>query len=220
MEITVMKNIMGANEEKASELRALLKDKKVLMVNLIGSPGAGKTTILENTIAALKEKNYSAAVIEGDVATDRDAKRLQRFDIPITLINTDGACHLEALSIEASLAGLELDKIDIVFIENVGNLVCPAEFDIGEHAKIAVVSVTEGDDKPSKYPLLFREAEAVILNKTDLEKYTNFNRQSFMTDVKNLNGTAPLFEMASMDKPNIEPWLGWLENKLKFVREN
>lgn len=218
MEITVMKNIMGANEEKALEVRDLLKSKKVLMVNIIGSPGAGKTTILENTIGALKDKNYNVAVIEGDVATDKDARRLQRFDIPIALINTDGACHLESISIKAALEGFDLDTMDIVFIENVGNLVCPAEYYIGEHAKIAVASVTEGDDKPSKYPLLFREAEAVLLTKTDLEQYTNFNRQNFMTDVKNLNGEIPIFEMASMNKPNLEPWLQWLDEKLKAVR--
>ncbi len=218
MEITVMKNIMGANEQKADELRALLKKNKVLMVNLIGSPGAGKTTILENTVGALRKKGYKVAVIEGDVATDRDAKRLQRFDIPITLINTDGACHLEALSIEASLNGFDLNDLDIVFIENVGNLVCPAEFDIGEHAKIAVCSVTEGDDKPSKYPLLFREAGAVILNKTDLEQYTNFNRKGFMEDIKNLNGNIPMFEMASMKNPDMEPWVQWLEKKFQAVR--
>lgn len=218
MEITVMKNIMGANEEKADELRGLLKQNKVLMVNLIGSPGAGKTTILENTIAALKDKGRKVAVIEGDVATDKDARRLQRFDIPITLINTDGACHLEALSIEASLNDFNLRELDMVFIENVGNLVCPAEFDIGEHAKIAVVSVTEGDDKPSKYPLLFREAEAVILNKIDLEQYTNFNRANFLADVKNLNGNIPLFEMESMKSPNLDSWIAWLEEKLAAIK--
>lgn len=219
MEITVMKNIMGANEEKADELRAVLKQKKVLMVNLIGSPGSGKTTVLENTIGRLKDMGLRTAVIEGDVATDRDAKRLQKFDIPITLINTDGACHLEALSIEASLNDFALDDLDIVFIENVGNLVCPAEFDIGEHAKIAVVSVTEGDDKPSKYPLLFREAKAVILNKIDLEPYTNFNRRSFFEDIKNLNGAIPLFEMASTKQPDLTPWIEWLEGALRAVRD-
>jgi hydrogenase nickel incorporation protein HypB len=217
MDITVMKNIFGANAEKAGELRAILKEKKVLMVNLIGSPGAGKTTILENTVARLKDKGYGVAVIEGDVATDRDAVRLQKYDIPITLINTDGACHLEALSIEASLGGFDLDKLDFIFIENVGNLVCPAEFDIGEHAKIAVMSVTEGDDKPSKYPLLFRESEAMILNKIDLEPYTNFNRKGFLEDIRRLNGSIPLFEMASMREPKIEPWVEWLENRLKAV---
>ena len=218
MEITVMKNIMGENEAKALEVKDLLKSKKVLMVNLIGSPGAGKTTILENTIKALQEKNYNVAVIEGDVATDKDARRLQHFEIPIALINTDGACHLESISIKAALEGFDLDKMDIVFIENVGNLVCPAEFYVGEHAKIAVASVTEGDDKPSKYPLLFREAEAVILNKIDLEQYTNFNRQNFITDVKNLNGDIPLFEMESMKQPNLAPWLKWLEDKLEIAR--
>jgi len=213
MEITVMKNIFGANEEKADELRALLKEKKVLMVNIIGSPGAGKTTVLEKTIERMGD-THNIAVIEGDVATDRDAKRLQKYEIPITLINTDGACHLEALSIEESLKIFDLDKIDIIFIENVGNLVCPAEFDIGEHAKIAVISVTEGDDKPAKYPLLFRESEAMILNKIDLEQYTNFNRESFYDDVNNLNAAIPRFEMACTQEPDLEPWVKWLEERL------
>ncbi|PKL39782.1 MAG: hydrogenase accessory protein HypB [Spirochaetae bacterium HGW-Spirochaetae-1] len=216
MEITVMKNIFGANAEKAGELRALLKQKKVLMVNLIGSPGAGKTTILEKTIEELNKK-YKVAVIEGDVATDRDARRLQKYEVPITLINTDGACHLEALSIEQSLNGFDLDSLDMIFIENVGNLVCPAEFDIGEHAKIAIISVTEGDDKPAKYPLLFRESEAVILNKTDLEQYTNFNRASFLEDVKNLNASIPLFEMSCTKGPNLAPWIQWLEKRLQSL---
>ncbi len=217
MEITVMKNIFGANAEKADELRVLLKENKVLMVNLIGSPGAGKTTVLENTIGELKKKGYNVAVIEGDVATDRDAVRLQKHDIPITLINTDGACHLEALSIEESLKGFDLEEVDFVFIENVGNLVCPAEFDIGEQHKIAVISVTEGDDKPAKYPLLIHEASAMIVNKIDLMPYTNFNRESFMSDVTKLNGNMDIFEVAATKDTELSEWVDWLENQLKSL---
>ncbi len=217
MEITVMKNIFGANAEKADELRDILKEKKVLMVNVIGSPGAGKTTILEKTIDSLQKKGFNVAVIEGDVATDRDAVRLQKYEIPITLINTDGACHLEALSIEQSLNGFDLEKLDFIFIENVGNLVCPAEFDIGEQHKVAVISVTEGDDKPAKYPLLIHEASVMLVNKVDLMPYTNFNRDSFMKDVTQLNGTMDIYEMAATSDSEMTDWIGWLESKLKSL---
>ncbi len=216
MEIKVMKNILGANEEKAGEIRDRLKNEKVLMVNLIGSPGAGKTTILERTVERLKDK-YSIAIIEGDVATDRDAKRLQKFEIPITLINTDGMCHLEALSIEKAIDELDLSKTDMIFIENVGNMVCPAEFDVGEHAKIAVISVTEGDDKPGKYPLLFRESEAVILNKLDLQEYTNFSKDYFYEDLGKLNADIPVLEFSSTKDDDFSPWTDWLEKKLQSL---
>jgi len=212
MEITVLKNIYGANDQKADELRALLKENKIFMANLIGSPGCGKTTLLEKILKDLGKK-YRIAVIEGDVATDRDARRLQQFDTPITLINTDGACHLEALSIEKALQGFNLKELDLIFIENVGNLVCPAEFDIGEHAKIAMVSTAEGDDKPAKYPLLFREASAVILSKIDLLDYTNFNKKVFGIDLQNLNGEIPLFEVSCIRQQGLESFYQWLENK-------
>ncbi|HQP48343.1 MAG TPA: hydrogenase nickel incorporation protein HypB [Spirochaetota bacterium] len=211
MEIKVMKNILNANQNKADEIKQHLKEKKVLMVNIIGSPGAGKTTLLEKTIESLKE-TYSIAVIEGDVATDRDARRLQKYDIPIVLINTDGACHLESISIQNALAEFDLDKTDIVFVENVGNLVCPAEFDIGEFAKIAVISVTEGDDKPEKYPLLFREAKAMILNKVDLIEYTDFNKTEFDESLRILNGGLSKFEMSCRKNEGLEGWLDWLKN--------
>ena len=217
MEIRVMENIFGANDEKAGEVRRNLTSRGVFMVNLIGSPGAGKTTILERTIAAMRNK-YNIAVIEGDVATDRDARRIQKYDVPITLINTDGACHLEALSIEKAVDDLDLGKTDLIFIENVGNMVCPAEFDVGEHAKVAVISVTEGDDKPGKYPLLFRESKAVILNKTDLAPYTNFSRDFFYDDLKKLNGVIPIFEVSCTTNTDISGWIAWLEAEIKKMK--
>lgn len=217
MEITVMQNIFGANDTKADEVRSMLTGKGVLMVNLIGSPGAGKTTILEKTIEALSGL-YSMAVIEGDVATDRDARRLQKYDIPVTLINTDGACHLEALSIEQAVLALDLENTDIIFIENVGNMVCPAEFDVGEHAKIAVISVTEGDDKPGKYPLLFMESKAVILNKTDLQQYTNFNKDFFYSDVRDINYTVPVFEISGYNGTGLDSWISWLTAEVKSIK--
>jgi len=166
MEIKVMKSILDANENVADEIRKMMQEKKIKLFNIIGSPGAGKTTVLETLIQKLKNK-FRIGIIEGDCATDRDAQRLKKFDIPIVLINTESGCYLPSISIKNALGELDLDSLDIVFIENVGNLVCPAHFDVGENSKIAVASVTEGDDKPAKYPLLFSEAEIVILNKMD-----------------------------------------------------
>jgi hydrogenase nickel incorporation protein HypB len=198
-------------------VRALLAAKRVLMVNIIGSPGCGKTTILEKTLAALAGR-LRIAVIEGDVATDRDARRLQKYDVPIVLINTDGACHLESASILKALAEFDLTKTDIVCVENVGNLVCPAEFDIGEHAKIAVSSVTEGEDKPEKYPLLFQEAKLLLVNKMDLAPHTGFDRAAFVASVRKVNGELPMMEMSSRTGAGLEPWYGWLQERLAGVR--
>ncbi len=212
-----MKNILNSNQDKANEIKDYLKEKKVLMVNLIGSPGAGKTTLLEKTLEHLKGK-YSIAIIEGDVATDRDARRLQKYGCPIVLINTDGACHLESISIQNALHEFDIDSVDIIFVENVGNLVCPAEFDIGEFSKIAVLSVTEGDDKPEKYPLLFREAKLLLLNKVDLMQFTDFDKESFSKDVQTLNGQLPVIELACRNNEGIEPWINWLEEQVTKIK--
>ncbi len=144
------------------------------MVNIISSPGAGKTTLLERTCETLGEK-FRIGVIEGDITTDRDARRLKKYNIPIVVINTEGGCHLDSHSISKVLDSFDLENLDVLFVENVGNLICPSQFDLGENFKIAVVSTAEGDDKPGKYPMLFREAKAVLLNKIDLIPYTNFN---------------------------------------------
>jgi hydrogenase nickel incorporation protein HypB len=217
MEITVLKNIFGANDEKAGEIRELLKDNGVLMINLIGSPGSGKTTLLEKLLEN-SGGDYNFAIIEGDVATDRDARRLQKFGAPITLINTDGACHLEALSIEKAIRQFNLNTLDVIFIENVGNMVCPAEFDIGEHEKIAIISTTEGDDKPGKYPLLFRESALVILSKTDLIPYTNFNMGNFMEDLRKLNGDIDVIELAALEGKGISKVNSWINIRLQSLK--
>src|SRR5512136_1614464 len=178
MEIKIMKNILDRNQKKAEEVRTLLKSKKVSMINFISSPGAGKTTLLEKTCEELCER-FRIGVIEGDITTDRDAQRLKRFNIPIVVINTEGGCHLDSHSISKVLGSFDLDNLDILFVENVGNLICPSQFDLGETFKLAMVSPTEGDDKPGKYPMLFREARAVLLNKIDLIPYTNFSMERF-----------------------------------------
>ncbi len=195
MEIKVMKSVMHESQNKADEIRRLLKEKNVKMINIIGSPGSGKTSLLEGTLEKLKDK-YKIGIIEGDCATDKDAKRLAKYNVPVILINTGSGCYIPSISIQNALNELKLDELDFIFVENVGNLVCPAHFDIGEYVKIAVLSVTEGDDKPSKYPLLFREAKAVILNKIDLLEYTNFNKKIFIDDVKKINNSIKICEIS------------------------
>lgn len=213
MEIKVQKRVMGANADKAREIREMLAEKQVLMLNLISSPGSGKTSLLEKSLQFL-QKDYNIAIIEGDVATDKDARRLERFGAPIVLINTEGGCHLSSPTIEKALSQLDLDLIDLVLIENVGNLVCPSGFDLGEFAKVAVVSTAEGDDKPAKYPMLFRQAKLIILNKIDLLDYVNFKRTQFYQDVKNLNAEIPVLETSCTTEQGIETWCEWVTKQI------
>jgi hydrogenase nickel incorporation protein HypB len=213
MEIKIMKNILDRNQNKANEVRELLRMKNVLMVNIISSPGAGKTTLLERTCEELG-KRYRIAVIEGDITTDRDAQRLKKFNIPIVVINTEGGCHLDSHSISKVLSEFDLENIDILFVENVGNLICPSQFDLGEEFKLAVVSTTEGDDKPGKYPMLFREAKAVLLNKIDLIPYTNFNFNNFKKDLDKINPQIPLFEVSCTKGDGLKEWFTWIEEQV------
>lgn len=217
MQIKIMQNILAANDKKAAELRDLLQQKGIFMLNLISSPGSGKTTLLEKSIPLLRNK-FKVAIIEGDVETDRDAQRLNKCKIPVALINTCGACHLESVSIEKSFAALDLNNLDLIIVENVGNLVCPAEFDIGEDAKVALLSVPEGDDKVSKYPLLFREASLAILNKIDLLENSGFNKQNFYQDISVINGTLPIIEMSCKDNLGLNHWVDWIEQKITAKR--
>jgi hydrogenase nickel incorporation protein HypB len=214
MEIKIMKNILDRNQNKANEVRSLLAAKKVVMVNIISSPGAGKTTLLERTLEEIGSK-FRTGVIEGDITTDRDARRLQRFNIPIVVINTEGGCHLDSHSISKVLDSFNLDDLDVIFVENVGNLICPSQFDLGETFKLAVVSTAEGDDKPGKYPMLFREARAVLLNKTDLIPYTNFKMESFKTDLRNINAGIPLFEISCTRGGGLKEWFKWIEYQIE-----
>jgi hydrogenase nickel incorporation protein HypB len=213
MEIKIMKNILDRNQNKANEVRNLLGLKKVLMVNIISSPGAGKTTLLERTCENLATK-YRIGVIEGDITTDRDAQRLKRYNIPIVVINTEGGCHLDSHSISKVLDSFDLDKLDLLFVENVGNLICPSQFDLGETFKLAIVSTTEGDDKPAKYPMLFREAKAVLLNKIDLIPYTNFNFENFRTDLGKLNPLVPLFKLSCTSGEGLVDWYRWITDQV------
>ena len=213
MEIKIMKNILDRNQDKANEVRNTLKEKGVKMINIISSPGAGKTTLLERTCEEMTSK-FKIGVIEGDVTTDRDAQRLKKYNIPIVVINTEGGCHLDSHSISKVLDSFDLMNLDVIFVENVGNLICPSHFDLGESFKLAIVSTTEGDDKPGKYPMLFREAKAVLLNKIDLIPYTNFNFNSFKADLDRINPQIPLFEVSCTKGDGLKAWFEWIEKQI------
>jgi hydrogenase nickel incorporation protein HypB len=217
MEIKIMKNILDRNQNKADEIRNLLTLKKILMVNIISSPGAGKTTLLERTLEAIGAK-FRIGVIEGDITTDRDAQRLKKYNIPIVVINTEGGCHLDSNSISKVLDSFDLDNLDVLFVENVGNLICPSQFDLGETFKLAIVSTTEGDDKPGKYPMLFREAAAVLLNKIDLIPYTNFNFESFNSDLIKINSQIPLLQISCTRGDGLTDWYKWIADQIVFSR--
>ena len=213
MEITIMKNILDRNQDKAEEVRSLMWEKNIFVVNMISSPGAGKTTLLERTCERLGGL-FRIGVIEGDITTDRDGQRLKKYNIPIVVINTEGGCHLDSHSISKALEALDLDTLDIIFVENLGNLICPSHFDLGETCKVALVSTTEGDDKVIKYPMLFREAKVILLNKTDLIPYTNFNLENFMADVNRINPQVPLIKASCTRNEGLEEWIQWIiENK-------
>jgi hydrogenase nickel incorporation protein HypB len=211
MEIKVMSKVLAANDAWAQENRAFLKKNNVLMVNLIGSPGAGKTALLEATLDELKMK-FKVGVIEGDIATTRDAERIQKKGVPVCQINTGTACHLDANLVSGAIQEIGGAELDIIFVENIGNLVCPAEFDIGERAKIAVLSVTEGDDKIEKYPLLFSEAKAVVITKMRLHPHTNFDLEQAEKSFRQLNPAAPIFKVDSLKGEGVDPWVDFLSS--------
>lgn len=212
MQIKVMDKVLAANDVWAGEVRKLLSEQKIKLYNLIGSPGAGKTTLLERTIDALGS-SLRIGVIEGDIATSRDAERIGKKGVAVYQINTGSTCHLDAHMVhKALLEILKQSKFDLVFVENVGNLVCPAEFDIGEDAKIAVLSVTEGDDKVEKYPLLFSEARAMAVTKLALLKNTNFDLTAAKAAFRKLNAEAPIFELDSLSGEGFAAWIDFLRS--------
>ena len=217
MEIKVLKNILSANNQIAEQNRRLLADKSILAVNVMSSPGAGKTTLMLRTAEELKGR-ARIAVIEGDVSSSIDTEKLIQAGVTAIQINTGGECHLDAGMVNSALLNLPLDELDIVFIENVGNLICPGEFELGEHLKVVVTSTPEGDDKPHKYPLLFTIADAFVVNKTDLIPYVNFEIDGFSQVVKGLNQKAVLFEVCSITGDGIGDWGAWIMKNLDKVR--
>jgi hydrogenase nickel incorporation protein HypB len=208
MNLKVYKNIMSANEDWSAQTRQLLKRKKATLWNVIGSPGSGKTALLEKLIPRLAPR-LACFVLEGDVETTQDAERLMKLKIPAVQILTHGACHLGAEIVCKALSELPLEEGACVFVENVGNLVCPAEFDIGESGKIAVLSVAEGEDKPLKYPLLFREARAAVLTKTDLLPHLTVELEQIKKNIKTVNGGLTVFEFSSPSGAGAEELSAW-----------
>ncbi len=209
MKVKVVSRILEANDRIAEENRKRFRDAGVYVVNLMGAPGAGKTTLLERTIMGLKPK-LKVGVIEGDIVGTDDAERIGALDVPVVQINTGGACHLDANMISEVLDELPLKDLDMLIIENVGNLVCPAEFNVGEDRKMMVLSIAEGHDKPLKYPLMFRESSALVLNKMDLLPYMNTDIRKVRNDSLALNPKLNIFEVSCATGAGIDAWTQWL----------
>ncbi|MGB9847552.1 MAG: hydrogenase nickel incorporation protein HypB, partial [Desulfotomaculales bacterium] len=204
------RRLLQANALRAAEVRALLEEKGVVAVNLIGSPGAGKTALLEKTIPALAG-SLPVGVIEGDLYTVRDATRIAGCGAAVVQVNTGGICHLTAAMVGEALKNLPLDATSLIFIENVGNLVCPAAFDLGEHHKVAVLSVTEGNDKPAKYPEVFRTASAAVITKVDLLPHTDFDLAACQKELHDINPGMAVFLTSARNGAGIAGWCEWLK---------
>ena len=212
-EIPVVRNLLEANERIADQLRKLYAERKLLVLNLISSPGTGKTTLLERTLSDLKDE-FKMAVVEGDCMTDNDAQRVAATGAQAVQINTQGGCHLDGSMVLSALESIDLDGLDILFIENVGNLVCPVEFDLGEDGKVALLSVVEGDDKPEKYPGLFSISKVMLLTKIDLLPYVNFNLERAKKHAAALNKDQEVFEVSCTKDSGLDGWYGWIRNQV------
>jgi hydrogenase nickel incorporation protein HypB len=209
MKLKLANKILTANERIAEGNRKYFDDRGVFVINLISSPGAGKTTLLETTIRALGGQ-VNLGVIEGDIMGTDDAERIDRLGVPVVQINTGGACHLDASMISDVLDELPLDSIRLLFIENVGNLVCPAEFKLGEDIKVAILSLTEGHDKPLKYPIVFQESKALLISKIDLKPFLDVDVEKIKRDARSLNPSLEIFEVSSKTGEGIEQWVKWI----------
>jgi len=209
MKISVVKNVLDANNCIALENRRLLDQHRVYAINLMSSPGAGKTTLVECTIEALKA-SFRIAVIEGDIQDTCDAERVARHGVPAVQINTGGACHIDSSMVREAMAALDLTTVDVLIIENVGNLVCPAEFAIGENAKVMLLSTPEGADKPSKYPLMFHESAALIINKIDLLPHVDFDMARAQHAARIINPQIAIHAVSCKTSEGLEGWFQWL----------
>lgn len=208
-EIPIVRDVLEANDRIASKLKEMFKEKNILCLNLMSSPGAGKTSLLERTLTDLRDE-FKMAVVEGDLQTDNDAKRVAATGAQAVQINTEGGCHLDSGQILESLKSIDLDGLDILFVENVGNLVCPAEFDVGEDHKVTLLSVTEGDDKPEKYPFMFHISSVMLLNKVDLLPYVDFNLESATEHARKLNKDILVLPISCRNGENLDQWYDWL----------
>lgn len=214
--LTIERKVLEKNDAIARRNRELFHRNKIFVVNLVSSPGSGKTSVLEKTLERLRD-HVGIAVVEGDVQTDIDAQRVAKFNVPVVQIVTNGACHLEAQLVENALANLDLSDIRLLFIENVGNLVCPANYDLGEEMKIVVASTTEGDDKPLKYPFMFRNASVLIINKIDLLPYTKSNLDVLKRNAFQINPNLKIFETSCITGEGIAEWCAWLREQVNYT---
>jgi hydrogenase nickel incorporation protein HypB len=214
--IQIVTKVLKANDRIAEQNKRRFAEANVTAFDIMGSPGSGKTALLEATIPLLAE-DIRVGVIEGDISTSRDAERIAAFGVPVVQITTEsfgGSCHLEASTVGQALDEMPLADIDLLFIENVGNLVCPAEFDIGQHARVLVSSITEGEDKPLKYPLAFRVADLVVFNKTDLAPYLNPDMDALRGNLDRVHPKVPSFELSAREKIGLEPWIAWIRSAM------
>ena len=211
-------NLLHANQEGADHNRQHFERWGITCLNIMSSPGAGKTVLLEQTLAALKDK-FKMAVIEGDMTTELDAERLRKYDVPVIPINTGRSCHLDSKMVAGGIHTLEHQynpsDFDLVLVENVGNLVCPAEFEVGEHAKVALLSVTEGEDKPLKYPVMFQQADCLLITKTDLAPYLDIDLDRIADNVRQMNPNVTIISVSAKTGEGLEKWFDWLNNILQ-----
>ncbi|MBN1883573.1 MAG: hydrogenase nickel incorporation protein HypB [Deltaproteobacteria bacterium] len=211
--VTIQEDILKDNNEMSKMLRARYAESGTFVVNLMSSPGAGKTSTIIETVKRLGD-DIKAAVIEGDVTSTVDAEKMDEVGIPVVQINTGGSCHIDSAMIEQTLDTFDATPFDLVIVENVGNLVCPAEFEVGEDVRVMILSVPEGHDKPKKYPLMFTETEACILNKMDLLPYTDFDMDEFEKSVKSLNPKTTIFPVSMKTGEGLDPWVAWLRERV------
>lgn len=214
LELRVLEGVFDANRKVAEENRKLFREHGILAVNLMASPGAGKTSLIDRTLSLLKD-SVKVGVIEGDIASSVDADKVKAHGIPVVQINTGGACHLDAAMIRQALDHLPLGELQLLIIENVGNLVCPAEFDLGESLKVTILSVAEGHDKPLKYPLIFTQTDALVLNKVDLLGMGDFDLEALRETVTKMNPDVTIFELSCRTGQGLEEWARWLEGMVR-----
>jgi hydrogenase nickel incorporation protein HypB len=221
MKIQVLTDILKANQTIALQNRSMFDENGTLVLNVMSAPGAGKTLIIEKTIERLGQE-FRFAAVEGDVATSADAQRLAKYDIPVVQITTEsfgGACHLDANMVKRATEQLDLSDIDILFIENIGNLICPAEFELGEERRVIVLSLTEGEDKPIKYPVAFRNAELLLINKLDLLNHLDLDLKLLLMNSKKTNPNLEVLQISAKTGAGMDAWLEWVKKEFQFKRK-
>lgn len=214
MEIKVVKQILAWNEDVSADVRKTLAENKICLINVMGSPGAGKTSLITDLIKLLRDE-FRIGVIEGDIAGQIDAEKIEKMGIPAVQLQTDGACHIEAMSVQHMLPMFDLENLDVIFVENIGNLVCPAEFDIGEDLRVSILSVPEGDDKVEKYPLMFATTNALVINKYDMMPYFEFDDGRVEKNALDINPKAEIFRVSTKTGEGTEALSAWLKDKIK-----